>query len=251
VYLLSTITMMEGKKYISNRFSNITIKSEIRNKIFDKNLSPLTIFGNTEDIKNIATKHGKKLNKKEPIGFSNSQSLVSYFHCTPNNTLPIIWSEKKQWNPLFPRFAGIRMDEARKFKQGIAFYIGICNKLKIDLFTGKSIIKKKQDKLVREIKHNNKLDHSVIALLFLKKQGYDNIIISHLLGLTRVELYEIYIEGIKLNFINKQYEITINGIQFLKELKEKTNPENFRKETKYNLRVKSESYIPIQLNGLT
>ncbi|MFL0081282.1 hypothetical protein, partial [Tenacibaculum maritimum] len=67
----------------------------------------------------------------------------------------------------------------------------------------------------------------------------------------RVELYEIYIEGIKLNFINKQYEITINGIQFLKELKEKTNPENFRKETKYNLRVKSESYIPIQLNGLT
>ncbi|QXP63232.1 hypothetical protein [Polaribacter sp. HaHaR_3_91] len=251
VYLLSTIIMSEGEKYIKDRFSNIQIESEVRNKIFDKTLSPLNIFGNTVDIENIAVKHGKRINRREPAGFGSSQSLVSYFHSTPNNTLPIIWSENKKWNPLFPRFAGIRMDEAREFKQEIAFYIGICNKLKIDLFTGKSIIKKHQDKLVREIKHNNKLDHSVIALLFLKKQGYDNIIINHLLGLTRSELYNIYIEAIKLDFLNNQYEITAYGTEFLKELKKRTKPENFKKETKHSLRVKNEFYIPVQFNGMT
>jgi hypothetical protein len=249
IYLLSTIIMTAGEKYLTDRFSKIRIISERRNKIFDKNSSPLNIFGNAEYIEKVAIKYGKKLNKQQPTGFDESQSLVSYFHCTPNNTLPIIWSNKKKWNPLFPRFADIRMDEARKFKTEVAFYIGICNRLCIDVFSGESILNRKNNKWVRKIKHNNKQDHSVIALLFLKKEGYDNLIISHLLGLTRFELYEIYLEAKNLDFINKRYEITITGIEFLKELKKKTKPENFKKETKYSLRVKEESYIPDQFNG--
>ena len=59
---------------------------------------------------------------KYAYGFDESQSLVSYFHCTPNNTLSIIWNEYR-WLPIFPRFATIRMDEAREFKKEIAFVI--------------------------------------------------------------------------------------------------------------------------------
>lgn len=251
VYLLSSIIMAEGKKYLSDSFLDITIISETRNKIFDKFLSPLNIFGNSKEIEDISTKYGSKLSKKEPNGFDGSQSLVSYFHCTPNNTLPIIWSEKNRWNPLFPRFAKIRMDEAREFKKEIAFYLGICNKLGIDLYTGESIMKKKQDKYVREIEHNTKQDHSVMALLFLKNKGYENLIICHLLGLTREELRLIYIEAERLNFVDKRFDLTTEGGKFLQELKQRTKPENFRKETKYSLRIKNEFYIPGTFNGLT
>lgn len=246
VYLLSTIIMAEGKKYIQDRFSTIKIVSEERSKIFDKSLSPLKAFGNINKIENVAIKHGGK----NAYGYDESQSLISYFHCTPNNTLPIIWSEKK-WFPIFPRFANIRMDEAREFKKEIAFYIGICNRLGIDLYTGNSIIEQKKDKEVRNIKHNTKQDHSVIALLILKNYGYDNLIICHLLGLTREEIKLIYHEAQELGFINTAYDISAEGTQFLKELKNKTKSENFRKESDKNLEIKDVPYVPQKFNGLT
>lgn len=245
-YLLSTIIMSEGKRYIQDRFSKIKIVSEERNKIFDKSFSPLKAFGNIENIEKMTLKYGGKY----AYGFDDSQSLVSYFHCTPNNTLSIIWNEYG-WVPIFPRFASIRMDEAREFKKEIAFYIGICNRLGIDLYTGNSIIQKKNDKEVRKIKHNSKQDHSVVALLFLKSYGYDNLIICHLLGLTREEIKLIYYEAQKLGYINTAYDISPEGIQFLNQLKRKTRPEKFRKETDKNLEIKNVSYIPKMFNGLT
>lgn len=246
VYLLSTIIMAEGKKYIEDRFSTLIIKSEERNKIFDKSLSPLKAFGNIDKIENVAKKHGGKV----AYGFDESQSLVSYFHCTPNNTLSIIWKDKK-WFPIFPRFATIRMDEAREFKKDIAFYIGICNRLGIDLYTGESIIQEKNGKEVRKIKHNNKQDHSIVALLVLKNYGYDNLIICHLLGLTREEIKLIYREAQELGFINTAYDISAEGFQFLKELNRMTKTENFRKESDKNLEIKNILYVPQKFNGLT
>ncbi|MES2545641.1 MAG: hypothetical protein V4548_12200 [Bacteroidota bacterium] len=257
VYILSSIIMVEGKKYILDRFPQIKIVSEERNKIFEKSLSPLNAFGNLKDIEKLTLKHGKKISVfgyppyVAPFGYDGSQSLISYFHCTPNNTLSIIWAKNTKWFPLFPRMANIRMDEAREFKKDIAFYIGICNRLGIDLYSGKSIIEKKDDKKVRIIKHNSKQDHSVIALLTLINYGYDILIICHLLGLTREELRLIYIEAKKLDFINKTYEINAKGIQFLKELKRKTKKENFRKETDKNLEIKNVLYLPQKFNGLT
>jgi len=259
IYILSTIIMTEGRDYILGKFPhhNIKIHSEERNKIFDKTLSPLSIIGDPDKIKLITKKHGDSIPVfnfppySASMGFDSSESLVSYFHCTPNNTLPIIWGKTKDWKPLFPREAHLRMDQARQFKKEIAFYIGICNKLGVDLYTGSSIISKKKDKYVREPKHNNKLDHSVVALLYLLKSGYDNLIICHLLGITRKELRVIYNEAKKLKFVNRRYDLTISGISFLDELKKRTKPENFRKETNDSLRVKNELYMPIQFNEMT
>lgn len=255
-YILSTIIMAEGKKYILDRFPHIKIVSEERNKIFDPSLSPLKILGNLNEIENLTLKYGNKIKVGPypyyfPYGFDNSQSLVSYFHCTPNNTLSIIWGSNKNWLPLYPRMASIRMKEAREFKQEIAFYIGICNRLKIDLYTGDSIIINRNGKEVRTINHNSKLDHSVIALITLKSQGYDNLIICHLLGLTRQELRQIYLKVKSLGFVNSRYDLNINGIEFLKELKRKTKKERFKKESEDNLKIKVGYYIPKMFKGMT
>ncbi|WP_373941037.1 hypothetical protein OEG92_14460 [Polaribacter sejongensis] len=151
IYILSSIIMIDGKNYILSKFPNYNIKihSEERNKIFNKTLSPLNIISDSDKIKDIVKKHGDKIlvfnfpPYSASMGFDYSESLVSYFHCTPNNTLSIIWGKTKDWKPLFPREAHLRMDEARQFKTEIAFYIGICNKLGVDLYTEVQLLVKR------------------------------------------------------------------------------------------------------------
>lgn len=257
VYILSSIIMLQGKEFISKSFPEIKIISEERNKIFDNSQSPLKVLGTLRDIKRINSKHGKKIpvSGNAPyhahLGYDNSESLISYFHCTPNNTLPIIWGSTK-WNPLFPRMANIRMDEAREFKKEIAFYIGICNRLGIDILTGKSVVELIKGKYIRKKKNNNKQDHSIVALLQLKSLGHDNLLICHLLGLSREELRKVYVEAKYKGLVKTNYDLSTKGIQFLKDLKSKTQKENFRKETDQNLAIKEEIvYLPQMLDGLT
>lgn len=51
------------------------------------------------------TKYGLKLlqGKDHCLGYKNSQLLLGFAHNTPDNTLPIIWSEH-EWEPLFKRY---------------------------------------------------------------------------------------------------------------------------------------------------
>lgn len=257
VYILATIAMVDGKIYINSKFPSIKIEADDRYKIFDKAKSPLKIFGNLPDIKSMTEKYGKNIKVfgkppfVAPFGYSKSESLVSYFHCTPNNTLTIIWGKNSFWSPLYPRESKTRMDEAREFKKEVAFYIGICNRLGIDIFNGKSILKRKGSDEVREIKHNTKQDHAVISLIILKNQGYEDIIICHILGLTIKELEDIYKEAKKLGFTSRLKKLTKKGNQFISELKEKTKKEDFRDATPDRLMPKNELYIPKSLREKT
>lgn len=54
--------------------------------------------------KSISRKYGKKLDLTNPLGYKNCQMLLGFHHNTPNNTLPIFWSDKNGWEPIFKRF---------------------------------------------------------------------------------------------------------------------------------------------------
>lgn len=57
-----------------------------------------------KSCKSICNKYGRKLEPGFPFGYRNGQMLLGFHHNTPNNSLPIFWSEKKSWNPIFKRF---------------------------------------------------------------------------------------------------------------------------------------------------
>ena len=61
-----------------------------------------------KDIKDacnkICSRYGRKLEPRNPLGYKNGQMLLGFHHNTPNNSLPVFWSEKKSWNPMFKRF---------------------------------------------------------------------------------------------------------------------------------------------------
>lgn len=44
----------------------------------------------------------RKRDANSPLGFNDDQLLLSFFHNTPNNTLPIFWSDEN-WTPIFNR----------------------------------------------------------------------------------------------------------------------------------------------------
>jgi hypothetical protein len=251
VYLLSSIIMKEAQDRIKKRFSYIQIKSDERYKIFDSNTSPLKAFKNLNAIKTMAYKYGKSI-RENPYGFESTESLLSFFHGTPNNTLPIIWSAKSNWKPLFPRKSDIKMDIARKEKKEIAFMIGIYNRLAIDLYNkDESIYINTYTGRRREIKYNTHEHFSLIGLIKLKNDGYDDIFICHLLGLTMNELNEIYNKSIKEKLISPSKSITIDGQNFLKEIKRTIRKESFKKETEENLKIKVTYYIPKMFKGKT
>ena len=50
-----------------------------------------------------ATKYGGKL-FQPALGHGNCQLLFGLFHNTPDNSLPIFWSNRNDWKPIFKRF---------------------------------------------------------------------------------------------------------------------------------------------------
>lgn len=57
-----------------------------------------------EFCESMCKNYGNKLNPDSPLGFGDGQLLLSLFHNTPDNTLPIFWSESCNWQPIFKRF---------------------------------------------------------------------------------------------------------------------------------------------------
>ena len=57
------------------------------------------------DAEEIARHYGNSLFPGNPLGYADSQLLLGFQHNVPDNTLPIIWQERKvpPWHAIFPR----------------------------------------------------------------------------------------------------------------------------------------------------
>ena len=76
--------------------SSNSIEPEIKNVIDDSTKSKIEIFYNNT----------QETIEKGALGFGNCQLLLSLYHNTPNNTLPIIWfdEDNQLWSPIFKRY---------------------------------------------------------------------------------------------------------------------------------------------------
>ena len=64
------------------------------------------IFPNPSDrdrAKDVAEQKGVALYSEHPLGYRGSQALIVFDDHCPNNSLPILWSDKGGWPALFPR----------------------------------------------------------------------------------------------------------------------------------------------------
>lgn len=51
-----------------------------------------------------ALKYGNTLFGRHPLGYGDCQLLLGFHHNTPDNSLPIFWSNRNSWKPIFKRY---------------------------------------------------------------------------------------------------------------------------------------------------
>ena len=80
-------------------------------KVFSEDSMVFPSNEDRETAKRICELYGCKLVRRaHALGYENSQALLGFHHNIPDNTLPVIWSEKvqtngKKWSPLFKRYS--------------------------------------------------------------------------------------------------------------------------------------------------
>lgn len=77
-----------------------------RDKCFSEESEFFSNNNEKQKAKEIALQYGRKLEKKQPLGYGDSELLVTFPDNCPNNTLPIFYKELKtnpKWRPLFKR----------------------------------------------------------------------------------------------------------------------------------------------------
>ena len=71
--------------------------------------SPLIVEYAREAAKDVFRQYGQRLFPKHPLGYRDGQALIVFDHNTPNNSLPVLWSEEDGWFPLFKRYIKFRL----------------------------------------------------------------------------------------------------------------------------------------------
>ncbi len=72
-------------------------------KVFGDNSKIFTAPAERYQARALAYHHGSNLVKNNPLGFNDCQSVIIFPKTIPNNSLPILWAENKDWKPLFSR----------------------------------------------------------------------------------------------------------------------------------------------------
>ena len=110
IYYLSLIMTEVGLENIRSFDPDIKmIYSELINKeykVFSEGTHILPEYSDDERkiAKEVCRKIGDFLETElYDLGYKKSELLIGLHHNIPNNTLPIIWSNNKDWFPIFPR----------------------------------------------------------------------------------------------------------------------------------------------------
>jgi len=73
-----------------------------QSRYFDEGGRPLVSDVSRQDAINIFTSYGKPLYRHHPLGYKDSQLLLAFSHNTPNNSLPVLWSNGTRDHPWYP-----------------------------------------------------------------------------------------------------------------------------------------------------
>jgi hypothetical protein len=110
--ILATLVGGEtGIRYITER-TDLTPCSAIQVTRYDDPLDPAFDLFDVDDLSRVRTilrKYGERLAPGSPFGYAGSALLVAFAHSTPDNTLPIFWSNKDGWLPLLQRGGSSRI----------------------------------------------------------------------------------------------------------------------------------------------
>lgn len=245
--IILSIVYLEKSKTIISKY-NFKIYGNLRMPVFIQEGSVFGYRPKAIAIRKFCYKYGEGLyttkdnstNKiiDHPLGHNNSQALIVFSHSTPNNTLPIIWSSKKKWHPIFPRFGQDKINLSLELKYDSRKWISI---LKNNGF----------ENLFENENRYEKINLQQLIVLRLMKNGKNEDDICQILGLNNTEYYLIIQKGIINNIFKKDKTITEFGNNIYNEIKKKeilSRKKTIELKTKSN-DIKNIYYLPSSFRG--
>lgn len=107
IVLITLIASEKAKRYLQQKGYDVIscIVLDKRNKCFTTESNVFHHFPKHRiNCKKFAEHYGSKLDANNPLGYKNGQFLFGFFYNTPDNTLPILWSETNGWKPVIKRY---------------------------------------------------------------------------------------------------------------------------------------------------
>ncbi|MBE6762678.1 MAG: hypothetical protein E7551_10415 [Ruminococcaceae bacterium] len=97
-------------------------KLDERSKAFSENSLAFYKFPEVKVYaKELAKGYGTMIEPKKPLGHKDGEYCFGMFYNIPNNSLPIFWSDKNNWNPIFLRKE--KYQNAKQAKREYSFFI--------------------------------------------------------------------------------------------------------------------------------
>lgn len=109
IYFITICIMEDAIKKIKDYSHEKNINIYLINYYMQKKTFTRDLFKDNTDAKNLLimlTEYLKIPKRESPLGFNESESLVAFHNNTPNNTLPVIRYDTKEYTSLFPRRHG-------------------------------------------------------------------------------------------------------------------------------------------------
>lgn len=219
-----TIAYLKRAKLLLER-NSLNIYGNLRVPAFSKRGSVFGYPPRMRAIREFCFKYGnliypekdyeKGKTKQHPLGYSNSQALIGFEHAIPNNTIPIIWGDRKRtdskesWFPIFPRRTQAYINEASEFKKTSAYWISLLYKLKLEATFGFN-----QDKYT-------KYNLRILSMILLKLRRKTPISICQFLGINLTEYGEIIQDGIKTFVFDEHGNLTTNAVNAVEGIRKK------------------------------
>lgn len=243
INILCLAYMQDSVKLLKENIENLKIYGTGYKKAFASGSSVFGYRPKMLPIRQLCYEYGLELFKlydeetKEtiahPLGYNKSQSLIVFAHSVPNNTLPIIWSSRNNWHPLFPRNAREKISQAKDFRNETIHWLNFAYKLNIF----------KNENSENKIYFKD-INYKILAVLRLKRRGSIDSIICQILGISLNELNEALEEGVKRNIFDDAFNLSSHGMSIYEELKKKIQISNTQEKRRFINLQAEKIYVP-------
>lgn len=188
LYVVAAIVMDNGYSNITHDISGAVILGDSQCKGFDPHKKLFGSYFKTKAVREMCYKYGEQLYKGCPLGYQNTQSLVLMQHSSPNNTVPVLWSDKqyqgRNWNPLVPRNNLLKIGRAYTNRNSVYRWLTCLKKI---LVGGSEYI----DFGLLFTKSNFNLVFILICLIRRRSEAF----IYNAMGISYMEMERLWQEG--------------------------------------------------------
>lgn len=245
LYVVAAIVMDNGYSKITKDISGAIILGDSYCKGFEPHKKVFGSYFKTKAVREMCYKYGEQLYKGCPLGYENTQSLVLMQHSSPNNTVPVLWSDKqyqgRNWIPLAPRNNLLKIKRAYTDRTSVNRWLSCLNKI----FVGRS---ESVDFGLLFTKNNFNLVFILICLIRRKSEAF----IYNAMGISFVEMERLWQEGMDKGIWDSKHNPTSLALNEYKDAMKryKILRDEGRQEFSLILDEKDNIYIPETFRGV-